>query len=109
VTVDERRRHDLYVVLESKLGTDRADTLMSMLPPVGWADVATMHGVEREAALLRADLESQINQLRLEMRVEQSKLRADVEAGLRSTMRVLFFAMAGMQLTTISVLLVALG
>lgn len=39
--IDERARHELYRAVEDLLGTDHADTLMSLLPPVGWADVAT--------------------------------------------------------------------
>ncbi|HVX19137.1 MAG TPA: hypothetical protein VHA73_13990 [Acidimicrobiales bacterium] len=40
---DERSRHQLYVTLEEHLGEHQADTLMELLPPVGWADVATKH------------------------------------------------------------------
>jgi septal ring factor EnvC (AmiA/AmiB activator) len=39
--IEERARHELYRGVEELLGTDRADTLMSLLPPVGWADVTT--------------------------------------------------------------------
>jgi hypothetical protein len=39
--IDERARHELYRAVEELLGTKTADTLMSLLPPVGWADVAT--------------------------------------------------------------------
>ncbi|MFP3899667.1 MAG: hypothetical protein ACLFXM_02350 [Acidimicrobiia bacterium] len=39
--IDERARHELYRAVEDLLGTEHADTLMSLLPPVGWADVAT--------------------------------------------------------------------
>lgn len=39
--IDERARHDLYRAVEELLGTRIADTLMALLPPVGWADVAT--------------------------------------------------------------------
>jgi hypothetical protein len=41
--IDERARHDLYRGLEELLGSGRTDTLMSLLPGVGWADVATKH------------------------------------------------------------------
>jgi hypothetical protein len=41
--IDERARHELFVAVEDTLGRDHADTLMSLLPPVGWADVATKH------------------------------------------------------------------
>jgi hypothetical protein len=50
--IDERQRHELYRGVEELLGTERADTLMSRLPPVGWADVATKDDIR----LVRADL-----------------------------------------------------
>lgn len=43
MSVSERDRHDLYLAVEVLLGTEPADTMMSMLPTVGWADVATKH------------------------------------------------------------------
>ncbi len=57
MSISERDRHDLYLAVERVIGTDQADTMMSMLPPVGWADVATKHDVaELEGRLeLRLD------------------------------------------------------
>ncbi|MBI2711023.1 MAG: hypothetical protein HYX34_15240 [Actinobacteria bacterium] len=49
MTVDERARHELYLAFEELLGAERADHLMELLPPVGWADVATkadLHALE---------------------------------------------------------------
>lgn len=43
MTVDERRRHALHSAAKRQLGDDEGDTLMELLPPVGWADVATKH------------------------------------------------------------------
>ena len=40
MTVDERARHRLYHRLEEVLGSEEAGTLMSHLPPVGFAEVA---------------------------------------------------------------------
>jgi hypothetical protein len=50
--IDERARHQLYLAVEEVLGTERADTLMSLLPPVGWADVATKDDIH----LVKADI-----------------------------------------------------
>jgi hypothetical protein len=41
MAIDERSRHELHRKLEEVLGPEEAATLMSHLPPVGWADVAT--------------------------------------------------------------------
>jgi hypothetical protein len=52
MAIDERARHELHRKLEEVLGAAEAATLMSHLPPVGWADVATKHDV----VLLKQDL-----------------------------------------------------
>jgi hypothetical protein len=51
MAIDERSRKELYDTLEAKLGRKPADTAMALLPPVGWADVATKQDVE----LLRSE------------------------------------------------------
>jgi hypothetical protein len=43
MTVDERNRLQLAEALKRVLGDDEGITLMELLPPVGWADVATRH------------------------------------------------------------------
>jgi hypothetical protein len=52
MAVDERTRRELYERAEHALGREGADTLMSLLPPVGWADVATKHDLDQVAAIL---------------------------------------------------------
>jgi hypothetical protein len=41
--VDERNRLQLAEAAKRVLGADEGITLMELLPPVGWADVATRH------------------------------------------------------------------
>ena len=41
MTVDERSRLQLAEALKRALGAEEGITLMELLPPVGWADVAT--------------------------------------------------------------------
>ena len=41
--VDERSRLKLAEAAKEALGDDAGITLMELLPPVGWADVATKH------------------------------------------------------------------
>ena len=43
---DETARFELHEGLREALGDARGDTLMSLLPPAGWADVATKHEVD---------------------------------------------------------------
>jgi hypothetical protein len=43
LSVDERSRLQLAEAVKRALGDDEGITLMELLPPVGWADVATKH------------------------------------------------------------------
>ena len=56
--IDERARHELYRAVEELLGTQVADTLMALLPPVGWADVATKDDLLQLEARLDARLDA---------------------------------------------------
>jgi hypothetical protein len=49
--IDERARHNLYRAVE-ELIQEHADTLMALLPPVGWADVATKDDLRQFEARL---------------------------------------------------------
>lgn len=75
MAVDERARHELHERLVEVLGDDRASTLMSYLPPVGWADVATKADLDNLAALAQRDLAA----ARAELREEIGGLRSDLE------------------------------
>ena len=76
MAIDERARLQLFQKLEEKLGRDEADTLMGLLPSVGWAEVATKH----DLAILKGDLEQ------LEIRLE-AKFEAKLERALRHQLR----------------------
>jgi hypothetical protein len=92
--LDERARHELYLGVEEVLGTQRADTLMSLLPPVGWADVATKDDIR----LLERHLSS------LEARLE-----AKLERALREQTRTLMFGLIGSVFTIGSICLAAIA
>ena len=74
-SIDERARHDLFEAVHDKLGPRHADTLMSLLPPVGWADVVTKTDLDTQVGLLRTDLDTQVAALRAEIGV----LRTDLD------------------------------
>jgi len=58
MAVDERRRKALYDALEQRIGPEEATTLMELLPPVGWADVATKRDLDVLATELRAEMQA---------------------------------------------------
>lgn len=51
--VEEAARHQLFDDLESALGPESTSPLMSLLPSVGWADVATRQDRRRTSARYR--------------------------------------------------------
>jgi hypothetical protein len=53
MAVDERGRLELADAAKRALGENAGITLMELLPPVGWADVATKH----DLMVLRGDLD----------------------------------------------------
>ena len=79
MALDERARHELHRKLEEVLGADKADTLMEMLPPVGWADVATKRDLDALESSLRAQLD-----LRLE--AVEHRLRAEIATSARTAL-----------------------
>lgn len=75
MAIDERARHELYVQVEAAMGRDSADTLMNLLPPVGWADVAT----KQDLTALGDRLDRRIDALgvRLDGRIDALGARFD--------------------------------
>jgi len=82
----EAERRDLLGALERSLGPAPATTLMELLPPVGWGDVARRadldaHGValRGEMAELRGELKSEMAELRTELKGEMAELRTELK------------------------------
>jgi hypothetical protein len=82
--VSDEARRDLYDILERRLGQGPAGTLMELLPPVGWADVARQSdlvAVRGEMSQLRGELRGEMAELRGEMaelRGEMSEVRGEI-------------------------------
>ena len=97
MAVSEKQRHELMKAMEGALGPEPAETLMNLLPPVGWADVATRSDLDHlrvagraDVDLLRAELHSEMSELRSDLRAEMGDLRAGLRAEmgeLRSELR----------------------
>ena len=89
MSITDKQRNDLYRACEETMGEGPAETLLSLLPPVGWADVATKHDLEHLAT--KADLQS---------------VRADVERSIREQTRTMLFGLASINLTFLGAVLV---
>lgn len=102
MAVTEEARNDLYNHLQETMGRDRARTLMEMLPPLGWGDVATKQDLERleqtmggmatkvDLAELKTELKTEIGELRADMK----DLRAELYKVVTAQTLVLLMAMA---------------
>ena len=90
MALEERSRNRLYNRLQEVLGQDEASDLMALLPPVGWADVAT----KQDLLQLETRMDDKLNAL--ESRLESKMFRAILIANSTSllTMAGLAFAAA---------------
>jgi hypothetical protein len=83
--VSERDRHELYVAAEGALGQQPASTLMELLPPVDWNEIARksdIAGVRGEISELRGELrefKGEMREFKGEMRAEISALHARID------------------------------
>ena len=97
---DERARHELFLRLEQALGPKSAETLMELLPPVGWADVATKRDLDalenKLLAALRGELLAQSNAInaRIDAINGQMKTLILVNVGTVVSMAALAFGVA---------------
>ena len=58
MTVTEESRYRLHQQLDEAVGEEGATTMMELLPPVGWADVATKRDLDQLRGLLELKIES---------------------------------------------------
>lgn len=100
--LDETARFELHETLREVLGEARGDTLMSMLPPVEWSDVATKPDVaalEKRVDDRFAALEKRVDErfAALEERVEHrlAALEERLTAAFHREMNRQIWAMAG--------------
>jgi len=86
VAVTESGKHDVYTYFEEAMGKERATTLMAMVSPTAWADVATKQDLTHEVTLLRTELKGDIAELRAELKGDMAELRMEMK-GQRTEMK----------------------
>jgi hypothetical protein len=96
--IDEQARHGLHDRLISVLGEEHALTLISHLPPVGWADVATKRDLDHFADQLRGEVKAETSHLRGEM----YRLHAETQASITAQTRTTFFMILGSNATLVA-------
>jgi hypothetical protein len=106
MAVEERSRRQLQEALMDAIGPEHTDTLLSYLPPTGWADVATTRDLDAMRAELRGEigeLRGEISELRGEVHSEISELRAEMHHGFR----VQFYSLAGLMVGMLALVVAA--
>ena len=78
MTMTEHDRYHLHQQLEEVLDERGANTMMELLPPVGWADVTTKRDLDQLEE--RMDLRFQNVDLRFDQAAESTNLRFDQAA-----------------------------
>jgi hypothetical protein len=82
MTVDERSRLQLAEALKRMLGDDEGITLTELLPPVGWADVATGHDLLQ----LEARMDLRFEGVDAQLESLEHRLEVKFERGFRTTL-----------------------
>lgn len=96
--IDERERHRLHERLDEVLGPEEAVTLMSHLPPVGWADVARRSDLDQIETRLESRFDASLHRELGQVYRELGQMRAD----MLSNHRQLVFAIIASQFTAVS-------
>ncbi len=78
MAVTEETRYQLFQRAEQVLGKDEVATLMELLPPVGWADVATKRDLDHQRVALTADIDAMGAALRSEIHDLGTDLRSEI-------------------------------
>ena len=95
MSITEASRFQLRTAIGQILDEEAADTLMELLPPVGWADVAT----KTDLQYLRDELKSDIHSLRNELKGDIQNLRVATKSDLQHLRDELKGDMRALQLT----------
>ncbi len=102
MAVTEESRYQLFQRFEEMLGREGVSTLMELLPPVGWADVATKRDLDHLHAVLDAKIDTAVGTL--DAKIE--RVGVDLRAEMFREQRNQTLAIIGAN-TTITALLLA--
>ena len=61
--VTEYDRHQLFVWFEERMGPERAATMMNLIPPVGWFELASKHDLLELEGRLTNQVDGKLAQL----------------------------------------------
>ena len=94
--ITEASRFQLRTAIGQILDEEAADTLMELLPPVGWADVATKTDLQHLRDEMQADIKNLRDELKGDMHALQLTIEATLEKRLHEQTRWLITTMIAM-------------
>ena len=80
MSITEASRFQLRTAIGQILDEEAADTLMELLPPVGWADVATKTDLQHLRDEMQADIKNLRDELKGDIRNLRDELKGDMHA-----------------------------
>lgn len=80
MSITEASRFQLRTAIGQILSEEAADTLMELLPPVGWADVATKTDLQHLRDELKADMLNLRNEFKADIHALRNEFKADIQA-----------------------------
>jgi hypothetical protein len=96
MSITEASRFQLRTAIGQILDEEAADTLMELLPPVGWADVATKTDLQHLRNEMQADIKNLRDELKGDMHALQLTIEATLEKRLHEQTRWLITTMIAM-------------
>ena len=96
MSITEASRFQLRTAIGQILSEEAADTLMELLPPVGWADVATKTDLQHLRDEMQADIKNLRDELKGDMHALQLTIEATLEKRLHEQTRWLITTMIAM-------------
>jgi hypothetical protein len=96
MSITEASRFQLRTAIGQILDEEAADTLMELLPPVGWADVATKTDLQHLRDEMQADIKNLRDELKGDMHALQLTIEATLEKRLHEQTRWLITTMIAM-------------
>ncbi len=97
MALSERSRQEMYAAFEKQVGKEPALTLLELLPPVGWKDVATKQDLE----ILEFKMDARFS----EMKSLFSEMRSYVDEKIK----VAVISLATVNIAVLGVLIAIIG
>ena len=107
MAIDEAMRHRIFGRIEEILGEETASVLMTHMPPINWADMATKQDLANVERRLEAKIDGLEN--RLDAKIDGLELRLDakIDSKITGLTRTLVLASTGQMIAFVGLVFAA--